>query len=180
MLAQISPAFMSSLAAYRRLGPSRTLARRLSSATKTDRGLRMSITRTSRDDERRQRCFPRMRHAGLRRISPSCRSYCGKNKKRCDPVQRGRSKRETSLIRLCTVPQFAICPAHNERVLMEQKCYVLRKTQPFVGCRTEPSGWSARFYIGALCNSAIKLAAPQKAGPLFFCGQLRTSALLSS
>jgi hypothetical protein len=114
---------------------------------------------------------PLPRRGGLRRISPSCRSYCGKNKKRCDPVQRGRSKRETSLIRLCTVPQFAICPAHNERVLMEQKCYVLRKTQPFVGCRTEPSGWSARFYIGALCNSAIKLAAP-KGGTVFLCVRL--------
>jgi hypothetical protein len=52
--------------------------------------------------------------------------------------------------------------------IMEQKCYVLRKTQTSVGCRTEPSRSSARFYIGALCNSAIKLAAPQKAGPLFF------------
>jgi len=46
---------------------------------------------------------------------------------------------------------------------------VLRKTQTSVGYRTEPSISSARFYIGALCNSAIKLAAPKRRGPLFFC-----------
>ena len=51
----------------------------------------------------------------------------------------------------------------------EPKCYVLRKTQTSVDCRTEPSRSSARFYIGALCNSAIKLAAPKRAGPLLFC-----------
>src|SRR5215472_10996868 len=51
---------------------------------------------------------------------------------------------------------------------MEQKCYVLRKTQTSVGCRTEPSISSARFYIGALCNSATKLAAP-KSGAALFC-----------
>jgi hypothetical protein len=45
---------------------------------------------------------------------------------------------------------------------MEQKCYVLRKTQTSVGYRTEPSRSSVRFYIGALCNSAIKLAAPKR------------------
>jgi hypothetical protein len=54
---------------------------------------------------------------------------------------------------------------------MEQKCYVLRKTQTSVGCRTEPSRASARFYIGALCNSAIKLAAP-KGGAVFLCVRL--------
>src|SRR5215469_6202238 len=54
---------------------------------------------------------------------------------------------------------------------MEQKCYVLRKTQTSVGCRTEPSRSSARFYIGALCNSATKLAAP-KSGAALFCVRL--------
>jgi len=33
---------------------------------------------------------------------------------------------------------------------------------------TEPSRSSARFYIGALCNSAIKLAAPKRWGRSFF------------
>jgi hypothetical protein len=48
---------------------------------------------------------------------------------------------------------------------LEQKCYVLRETQTSVGCRTSRS--SARFYIGALCNSAIKLAAPKRRAALF-------------
>jgi len=56
--------------------------------------------------------------------------------------------------------------------MMEQKCYVLRKTQTSVGCRTEPSRWSARFYIGALCNSAIKLAAPKGGAASFLCVRL--------
>src|SRR5215472_8406372 len=51
---------------------------------------------------------------------------------------------------------------------MEQKSYVLRKTQTSVGCRAEPSRSSARFYIGALCNSAIKLAAPKRRAAFFF------------
>jgi hypothetical protein len=34
--------------------------------------------------------------------------------------------------------------------MAEPKCYVLRKTQTSVDCRTEPSRSSARFYIGAL------------------------------
>jgi len=59
---------------------------------------------------------------------------------------------------------------------LEQKCYVLRKTQTSVGCRTEPSRSSARFYIGALRNSAIKLAAP-KGGAAFFVCAYPTSTL---
>ena len=50
---------------------------------------------------------------------------------------------------------------------------VLRKTQLSVRCRTEPSRWSARFYIGALCNSAIKLAAPQTGPRFFVCAAMR-------
>ena len=54
--------------------PSRTLARRLLSAITTDRGLRMFITRTSRNDKRRRKCSPKIRPEGSRQISSSCRN----------------------------------------------------------------------------------------------------------
>jgi hypothetical protein len=76
--------------------------------------------------------------------------------------------------RLCNARggfSISLCVATSPELhtdMMEQKCYLLCKTQTYVGYRAEPSRSSARFYIGALCNSAIKLAALPKGGAAFF------------
>ena len=71
---------ISRLAASRHRGPPRCSQTTTSCATLTDSNSLTSITRTSRGDDRRRNCFPRMKRDGSRRISPSCRSYCARHK----------------------------------------------------------------------------------------------------
>src|SRR5262249_16666723 len=46
-----------------------------------------------------------------------------------------------------------------------------------VGRRTEPGRSHARFYIGALCNSAIKLAAPKRGRSFYVCALIPATSV---